>query len=156
MVGGKEWDKKGKRSGLSTCQSKGKRSVGDTYQRGGTNGKTPEDGGGTHNEPKAFALAWVTFGAWVGRRSSSSSSSSARTVYSGVGERCKREIVIWSPQRPKAASIARFGQGVFEVSDHGVGLRPHFILFLRRILFYVSLVFPDFSVRSCVATIRCL
>ena len=43
-------------------------------------------------------------------RSVGRSSSLARAVCSGVGERCRREIVIWSPQRPRAASIARFGQ----------------------------------------------
>ena len=114
VVGGKEWGGKGKRSGLSTFQSRGKRSVGDTSEREDmwNYGKTPEDGVETHNQPRGFALAFVTFLAPVGRSVGQSSSSLARAVCSGVGERCRREIVIWSPQRPRAASIARFGQGV--------------------------------------------
>ena len=39
MQSGKEWRMKGKRGGLSTCQSKDMRRVGDTYQKGSICGR---------------------------------------------------------------------------------------------------------------------
>jgi len=73
-----------------------------------------------------------------------------------VGERCRREIVIWSPQRPKAASIARFGQGVFEVIDHDVDFRrkitTFYFIFAEKSVLRVSDISGFFSVCSCAAT----
>ena len=51
---------KGKRSGLSTCQSKGMRPVGGTHQKGSMCGtvETPKANAETHNLRKAFALSF--------------------------------------------------------------------------------------------------
>ena len=107
---------------------------------------------------KAFALVFADLSC-VGR-SPSSSSSLARTVCLGVGERHEREIVIWSPQRPKAASN-RLPVSVKSVRGHrprrGLQARNHRTLFYFRAksLFYVSLVFSVFYVHAGAAPIEC-
>lgn len=63
-------------------------------------GETPKSNAETHNQRKASALVFAD----LSRAGQSSSSSLAGTVRLGVGERHRREIVIWSPQRPRAAS----------------------------------------------------
>lgn len=84
----------------------------------------------------------VSVGRWP-----SPSSSLARTVRLGVCERGRREIVIWSPQRPRAASIACFGQ---ECSRSLTTTRapdakgPHFIL--QKYILRVSGIFLVFFV----------
>ena len=91
----------------------------------------------TYNQRKGFAPAFVNFP--CAGRSSSSSSSLAGAVRSGVGERGKREIVIWSPQRPKAASIACFGHECSRsaTTTWSLGIKP--ATFLRKILFTTCL-----------------
>jgi hypothetical protein len=99
-------------------------------------------------EPTAFALVFLNLSC-AGR--SSSSLSSSRTVRLSVGERRKCEIVIWSPQRQKAASIARFGSWCSR-SSATTQTRPQFVLFPRKSNFYVSFILFNVYTNGFVAT----
>ena len=77
------------------------------------------------------------------RPSSSWSSLAGGAVCLGVGERRRREIVIWSPQRPRAASIARFGQECSRSPATMQGLR-------RK----TSPVYPTFAKSSVLRVFR--
>ena len=105
----------------------------------------------TINRESLLPPSWA-FRVLVGR----SPSSVVRTMRLGVGERRRREIAIWSPQRPRAASIARFGQECSRSQtttwDSGAE-RPHFLLFICSTCLSHFLVF---LVSMCADTIGCL
>ena len=110
-------------------------------------GKTPEDGVETHNQPRGFALAFVTFLAPVGR-------SVGRRRWRG---RYARGWVSGADVKLLFGHLSDRGPRRLPVSVKSVrghrprrGLLSTFYFILRNNLLYVSLRFPDFFLRAAV------